>query len=109
MSTDLQHYLQAGAFLLESPSSTVSSSSLQSTLKSRIAQYYDHLQQPHNFDDTASVEEIKQVTAEEALSVVGCVQRIIGGQGSEDDVPLIGTRDIAQLRTLLSIVFKWGC
>ncbi|KAK0243048.1 hypothetical protein EDD85DRAFT_877845, partial [Armillaria nabsnona] len=108
MSTDLQHYLQAGAFLLESPSSTASSSSLQSTLKSRIAQYYDHLQQPQNFDDNASVEEIKQVTAEEALSVVGCVQRIIGGQGSEDDVPLIGTRDIAQLRTLLSIVFKWG-
>ncbi|SJL02270.1 uncharacterized protein ARMOST_05596 [Armillaria ostoyae] len=108
MSTDLQHYLQAGAFLLESPSSTASSSSLQSTLKSRIAQYYDYLQQPQNFDDNASMEEIKQVTAEEALSVVGCVQRIIGGQGSEDDVPLIGTRDIAQLRTLLSIVFKWG-
>ncbi|KAK0230500.1 hypothetical protein IW262DRAFT_1338785 [Armillaria fumosa] len=108
MSTDLQHYLQAGAFLLESPSSPTSSSSLQSTLKSRLSQYYDCLQQPQTFDDSTPVEEIKQVTAEEALSVVGCVQRIIGGQDSEDDVPLIGTRDIAQLRTLLSIVFKWG-
>ncbi|KAK0499796.1 hypothetical protein EDD18DRAFT_1152660 [Armillaria luteobubalina] len=108
MSARLQHYLQAGAFLLESKSSPPSSSSLQSTLKTRLSQYYDCLQQPPNFDDSASVEEIKQVTAEEALSVVGCVQRIIDGQDSEDDVPLIGTRDIAQLRTLLSIVFKWG-
>ncbi|KAK0461884.1 armadillo-type protein [Desarmillaria tabescens] len=90
MSKDLQHHIQAGAFLLESPSSPSPSSSLL------------------NPDDNASVEEIKQVTAEEALSVVGCVQRIIDGQDGEEDVPLIGTRDIAQLRTLLSIVFKWG-
>ncbi|KAK0206796.1 hypothetical protein DFS33DRAFT_1421493 [Desarmillaria ectypa] len=108
MFKDLQHYLQAGAFLLESPSSPLPSLSLQSTLRNRLAQYYDYLQQPQNFDNNASVQEIEQVTAEEALSVVGCVQRIVGGQDGEEDIPLLGTRDIAQIRTLLSIVFKWS-
>ncbi|KAG7449381.1 uncharacterized protein BT62DRAFT_964531, partial [Guyanagaster necrorhizus] len=108
MSKDLQYHLQAGAFLLESPTSSSSSSSLQTTLQDRLAQYYDYLQQPWNVDDSASVQETKQVTAEEALSVVGCVQRIVGGQNGKEDIPLIGTRDMAEIRTLLSIVFKWG-
>jgi hypothetical protein len=29
-------------------------------------------------------------------------------EDAPSEVPLIGTRDISQLRTLLSIVFKWG-
>jgi len=46
--------------------------------------------------------------------VVEAIQRILDqddGNSKEDtpgEVPLIGTRDISQLRTLLSIIFKWG-
>jgi hypothetical protein len=55
------------------------------------------------------LEETQFITAKEALSVLGRVQRVLNGaDGETTDNPLIGTRDLGELRTLLSIVFKWG-
>ncbi|KAI0262307.1 hypothetical protein BC834DRAFT_828992 [Gloeopeniophorella convolvens] len=96
---------------------------LRAVLVSRLAQYRAKRGLTEHDDDGLSLEQAQEQTAQEALSVVASVQRILDGETSslspptaparynEDtpgEVPLIGTRDIAQLRTLLSIVFKWG-
>jgi hypothetical protein len=55
------------------------------------------------------LEETQFITAREALSVISRVQHVLGGADTDtSDIPLIGTRDLGEIRTLLSVVFKWG-
>ncbi|KAJ8522977.1 hypothetical protein ONZ45_g477 [Pleurotus djamor] len=102
---DLETLLKAGAFLVESDHRK--ESNIRAVLSRRLCDYYECLGSPTNIDQD-SLDSLEAVTASEALNVVEGVQRIIGAEGDTNEVPVIGTRDLAQLRTLLSIVFKWG-
>ncbi|GLB33781.1 hypothetical protein LshimejAT787_0106650 [Lyophyllum shimeji] len=104
--SELSAALSDGACLVES---TSSAPDLQAVLVARLKRYYANLGSGE-VAERASLEDIQLTTAREALSVVIRVQHIIGVEEKPgtDQPPLIGTRDLAELRTLLSIVFKWG-
>ncbi|KAF8076354.1 hypothetical protein FPV67DRAFT_413223 [Lyophyllum atratum] len=104
--SELQAALSDGAYLIDS---TGSAADLKSALLGRLSRYYASLGSG-DIPDTSSLEDVQLTTAREALSVVRRIQGIIGveEQTGTDQPPLIGTRDLAELRTLLSIVFKWG-
>ncbi|TFK43559.1 hypothetical protein BDQ12DRAFT_643120 [Crucibulum laeve] len=109
-SSDLAAALSDGACLLDSKHTTgnaVPASDLKSVLETRLSQYFQRIGKDERLDETASLEDVQLRTADETLSVVERVQRIIGGN-HPGNIPAIGTRDLAQLRMLISIVFKWG-
>jgi hypothetical protein len=91
---------------------------LRAVLLTRLAQYRAQRGLPECDCDDFSLEQAQEETAKEALSVVEGVQKILdqdasdvspqSKEGESGEVPLIGTKDISQLRTLLSIVLKWG-
>lgn len=106
MTSDLSFFLAAGACLIESGENSTTSD-LKSVLVSRLDRHYVRLGLPRNIA-YETLEEAQLATAREALHVVEEVQKIIGRDGDPDDIPVIGTRDLAELRTLLSITFNWG-
>lgn len=125
-SSNLTDILRAGAFLVDTKQSAPPSD-LLGLLVSRLGQYHDALGQNDSVERPTNLKEAQLVTAEEALSVVMRVQNILDepldpsqgkweespgfegkGKGHSEEAPAIGTRDLAQLRTLLSIAFKWG-
>ncbi|KAH9844158.1 uncharacterized protein C8Q71DRAFT_731516 [Rhodofomes roseus] len=104
--------LRAGGSLIDStPSETPTN--VADVLKQRLTQYFSvrGLECPA-MDGT--LEGLQARTATEALYVLECLQR----EWSRDDAAFqsqegpsnasIGSRDLAQIRTLISIVFKWG-
>ena len=124
-NSELVDILHAGSFLIDPTRSTLPSD-LQGLLVSRLAQYHAALGRDKPITPSSNIAELQLETAQEALSVVERVQKILcmgdppvsstledRVQGKAtiaplDEAPAIGTRDLAQLRTLLSIVFKWG-
>ncbi|KAH0587531.1 hypothetical protein H2248_006313 [Termitomyces sp. 'cryptogamus'] len=88
---------------------TGSEPDLKTVLLRRLSNYYARLDDGREVRET-SLEGIQLITAKEALAVVTRVQQIIGieEQPGVDQPPLIGTRDLKELSTLLSIVFRWG-
>jgi hypothetical protein len=115
---ELTRCLAAGSLLIHSEKGGPAQN-LRAVLLTRLAQYRAQRGLPECDCDNFSLEQAQEETAQEALSVVEGVQRILDDQDAGDvspqpndgepgEVPLIGTRDISQLRTLLSIVFKWG-
>lgn len=105
--------LSAGLFLIDSTKThdaQVKPSDLKVILVTRLSQYYTHLGLQETPDNSQTLEQLQVTTAKEALSIVEKVQHIIGTEhdGAPSDIPAIGTRDLAELRTLTSIVFKWG-
>ena len=104
--------LAEGACLLETSPTPSHSSDLKSVLHSRLLKYYASLENQDGVKDLreySTLEEIQILTAKEALSVVQKAQNVLDIEdGRSDQVPSIGTRDLAQLRTLLSLIFKWG-
>ena len=110
---ELSRCLAAGSLLIHSEKS-VPAPNLRAVLLTRLTQYRTQRRLPERDSSNFSLEQAQEETAQEALSVVEGVQRILDqddGSSKEDtpgEVPLIGTRDISQLRTLLSIIFKWG-
>jgi len=121
-SSELASILRAGSYLVDSGQSAPLSG-LQKLLVSRLAQYYAALGHDHEVTFASTLQDLQLQTAQEALFVIERVQRILStsdsssssapkGQGQRstdaEGAPAIGTRDLAQLRTLLSIVFKWG-
>jgi hypothetical protein len=113
---ELTRYLTVGSLLIHSEKGGPAPD-LRAVLLIRLAQYRAQRGLPEcDFDDLL-LEQVQEETAQEALSVVEGVQIILdqdtgdvsqSKEGEPGEVPLIGTRDISQLRTLLSIVFKWG-
>ena len=111
--------LAAGSLLIYSEKSGPASN-LRAVLITRLAQYRAQSGLPECKYDDFSLEQAQEETAQAALTVVESVQRIldqdegmrlaasVSKEDAPGEVPLIGTRDISQLRTLLSIVFKWG-
>ncbi|KAI5893359.1 ARM repeat-containing protein [Schizophyllum commune H4-8] len=72
----------------------------------RLHRCYEKLTDECTVTDASSLEEVQRTTASSALRVIEQVQRILDSSPSDEAV--IGTRDIGHLRTLISIVFKWG-
>jgi hypothetical protein len=119
---ELSHYLAASSLLIHSEKGGPAPN-LRAVLLMRLAQYRAQRGLPERDDGDLTLEQAREETAQEALSVVENVQRILDQDAAtapaptvlphprEDslgEVPVIGTKDLSQLRTLLSIVFKWG-
>jgi hypothetical protein len=114
---ELKSWLAIGSLLVHSEKGGPAPN-LRSVLLTRLAQYRAQRGLPGCDCDDFSLEQVQEETAQGALSVVESVQRILdqdasdaspqSKEGEPGEVPLIGTRDISQLRTLLSMVFKWG-
>ena len=119
---ELSRCLAAGSLLIQSEKSS-HAPTLRTVLLMRLTQYRTQRGLPERDDSNYTLEQAQDETAQEALSVVESVQRILdqdeGIRPPSDvsphykgdtpgEVPLIGTRDISQLRTLLSVIFKWG-
>ena len=115
----LTRWLSAGSLLIHSEKGGPATN-LREVLLTRLAQYRTERGLPVRDDGDLSLERAQEETAHEALSVVEGVQGILDQDAhpapdtspvSGEDAaggPVIGTRDISQLRTLLSIVFKWS-
>ncbi|KAF7790090.1 hypothetical protein EIP86_001040 [Pleurotus ostreatoroseus] len=117
-SSALSSLFQAGA-LLAGSSRTEGASDLRRVLTSRLSLYYEALGSEYESAPDETLEAIQLRTAQEALSVVENAQSLLAGhgsaQGSSGSEPspqtqqeMIGSRDLAQVRTLLSIVFNWA-
>ncbi|KAJ3501037.1 hypothetical protein NLJ89_g9525 [Agrocybe chaxingu] len=117
-SSELATALADGVALLEtSPLHNSSANNIEAVLKNRLSAYYtrqgnrDAVNKVEN-ENFTKLGDIELLTAKEALSVLLRVQKPLDAEGSDDadsnQPPLIGTRDLAKLRTLLSLVFKWG-
>ncbi|CAA7259732.1 unnamed protein product [Cyclocybe aegerita] len=115
-SSELAAAIADGVALLEtSPSHHSSANNIEAVLKKRLAAYYTRRGNHDAFnkvEDLMKLGDIELLTAKEALSVLQRVQKPLDAEGSDDadlnQPPPIGTRDLAKLRTLLSLVFKWG-
>lgn len=110
-----------GACLLDTAQSSVSPSNLQSVLEARLSQYFSQINSPRVFEleteKSWTLENVQLLTAQESLSVLRRVQKILGlGDStpetsqatSSNQPPAVGARDLGQIRTLISIVCKWG-
>ena len=119
---ELSRCLAAGSLLVHSEKSGPVPD-LRTVLLTRLTQYRTQRGLPERGDSDYTLEQAQEETAQESLSVVESVQRILDQDevlrpasdvpphpkgDTPGEVPLIGTRDISQLRTLLSIIFKWG-
>lgn len=103
---DLPIHLRAAAILVGSSKSD-STHDLKSVLVSRLSQYYSVLDRPEIDLHRGGLEDVQLQTAKEALHVLDAIQKNVSS--SSPTQPLsVGTRDLANIRTLLSIVFKWG-
>jgi hypothetical protein len=82
-------------------------SDLKSILQSRLSRYYTSRNEEWSPEKLNSQRDAELLTAREALSVLERIQTLLA---IEDDsiVPAIGTRDLSQIRTLLSLIFRWG-
>ncbi|KAJ3810019.1 hypothetical protein F5876DRAFT_89124 [Lentinula aff. lateritia] len=74
----------------------------------RLQNYYSCLGSSSTLNDAATLENVQIRTADEALVVVEKVQRLLSTNAPDTGAPLLGTRDLNQLRVLLSITFRWG-
>lgn len=109
-----------GAALLGTPSSHNTANNLEKILKTRLSAYYARLSDQVALDrlnDPSSSINLQSLTATEAFHVVERIQKALDSEphgslsekdGVSSQAPSIGTRDLATLRTLLSLVFKWG-
>ncbi|KAF8639852.1 hypothetical protein AX17_001107 [Amanita inopinata Kibby_2008] len=103
MTSAVSAILACGKSLIASGSS----SDLRATLSSRLSHYYELRGFECRDFRGSSAEELQQLTAREALSVVCDVQKVLIQQEAQPDVA-VGTHDLAQIRTLLSVALKWG-
>ena len=94
---------------------------LKGVLQSRLLEYHQRLgRSTSTSHDNRSLEDLQSETAHEALYVVEHIHNLLvkarddtilnqsGSSTAPHDTPLIGARDLAEIRTLLSITFKWG-
>ncbi|KAJ7700055.1 hypothetical protein B0H17DRAFT_276446 [Mycena rosella] len=100
--TDLQALLAAGRCIIESGSENAARD-LKSVLESRLKSYYACLELNTTVDGSGTLQDLELTTATEALNVLEKVQEILDREDAA-----IGTRDLAELRTLVAIAFKWG-
>lgn len=115
-TSELTKALVDGATLLDSSKNTAILPNAKSVLQTRLSQYFSRLEEQEPLWASWNLNELQLKCAQEALSVVERVQRILdlggndvtGAETSNLEGPVIGTRDLAELRNLLSMVVKWG-
>lgn len=75
-------------------------------LRGRLEVAYGVLQESDHEDIVGmDLKTLQYVTARESLRVIEMMQDVLDSEGAEQ--PLLGTRDLSHLRTLLSVIFKW--
>ncbi|KJA30045.1 hypothetical protein HYPSUDRAFT_125960 [Hypholoma sublateritium FD-334 SS-4] len=116
-SSELASALADGTVLLGISAPASLSTSLEALLKSRLSNYYSRLPVDKAQSLEESTEDLQLLTGREALSIVKRIHEALDFQGPESEslkegspprAPAIGTRDLAEVRTLLSVVFKWA-
>jgi hypothetical protein len=109
---ELVNILHTGSLLLDT--SGTAESDLKNVLVRRLTQYHQTLgSYPPSLD---TVQDAQLETAQCALHVVERVQCLLDQsdlstsyhEGDPTNAPAIGTRDLSTLRTLLSLIFRWG-
>lgn len=98
--------------LLETSTEALPSHNVSHVLQKRLFAYFDHRNDNNalqRLEAVTSESELELLTAQEALSIIQRVQAIVEvrAENGHDD-PLLGTRDLARLRTLLSVAVRWG-
>ncbi|KAJ3925617.1 MAG: hypothetical protein NXY57DRAFT_30897 [Lentinula lateritia] len=106
VQSELASALHAGSCLIDTLSTP--QTQLKSALLQRLQNYYRCLGSSSTLNDFATLENVQIRTADEALVVVEKVQRSLSTNAPDTGAPLLGTRDLNQLRVLLSITFRWG-
>ncbi|KAL6299670.1 hypothetical protein BKA93DRAFT_904210 [Sparassis latifolia] len=124
MQKEVINILRTSAPLAGS-SASVGASALKDILRQRLVQYYQALDKDIDLSD-GPLEDLQLETATEALCVIERLQAILIASNSPEfaSIPAksgskpsegtlhegvaIGTRDLAQIRTLISIIFKWA-
>jgi hypothetical protein len=101
------------SFLLETSTEASPSHDISDVLKKRLLAYYHHRNDDdalRRLESVSSGDELEFLTAQEALSAIKSVQVIVDVDvdNGHEGPPLLGTKDLAKLRTLLSIAVKWG-
>jgi hypothetical protein len=113
----LDPILRAAAHLVnKSTPATNANENLNSVLSARLSKYYTERGVPEVNYDKTDLSAVQLQTAKEALFVVRQVHdALVLAETSQPEkatiqteTPVFGTRDVSHLRTLISIVFKWG-
>lgn len=107
----LSTLISAAAVLSGSEHKTAQSPDLATVLKTRLVRTYGILQQDeHVIVSEVSLKVLQFITAKESLCLVESIQSLLDPDDSSygSQTLLLGTRDISYVRTLLSIIFKWG-
>jgi len=113
----LDPILRAAAHLVNKTTPTNhANENLQSVLSARLSKYYTERGVPEVDYDKTNLSAVQLQTAKEALFVVRQVHDTLTlaetNQSEkatvQTEIPALGTRDVSHLRTLISIVFKWG-
>lgn len=113
----LDPILRAAAHLVNKSTATHNTNeTLGSVLSARLSKYYFERGVREVDYDKADLEAVQLQTAKEALFVVRQVHdAFVLAESNQPEkatihteIPTLGTRDVSHLRTLISIVFKWG-
>lgn len=113
----LEPLLRAAAHLVsKSTTAHNASETLSSVLGARLNKYYTERGAPEPDYDKTDLSTVQLQTAKEALYVVRQVHNALElaesnqfeKAGVQTEIPALGIRDVSHLRTLVSIVFKWG-
>lgn len=113
----LDPILRAAAHLVNKSTLTSNANeNLNSVLSARLSKYYAERGVPEVDYDKTDLSAVQLQTAKEALFVVRQVHNALilteANQPEkatmQTEIPALGTRDVSNLRTLISIVFKWG-
>lgn len=108
---ELPLLLQAAAHLVGSNKSEPAQD-FKSVLSSRLVQFQTELGHSQFDPHQQDLEGVQLQTAKAALFIICAIQEVLSRPaqppGSSTEAPSVGTRDLSHIRTLLSIVFKWG-
>ena len=106
--------ISAAAILSGSSEHKTQSPDVVTVLKSRLVRTFEILQQDGLEDVSGgNLRDMQFMTAKESLCLVERIQGLLDPDdappsGSGSSPPLLGTRDLSHVRTLLSIIFKWA-
>ncbi|KAF8655292.1 hypothetical protein AX16_003191 [Volvariella volvacea WC 439] len=116
LSPPLTNALEDGSCLIET-SKQKESTDLKSVLLHRLRKYAERvpMEKIHSLTEDATVEHLQFLTANESMGVVVRIQDVLLQEeqaavlpGADAPTPIIGARDLAQIRTHLSLVFNWA-
>jgi hypothetical protein len=105
---DLSEIIAHGSLLCESQAPSAAQD-IAAVLVSRLHRYQGAAGQEEKDYHASSLETMQIETAQEALSVLDLTQQTMTRETAAHNAQTnLGVRDMGVLRTLLSIVFKWG-